>query len=148
MSVRLRSGSSAQALGLGVGEWIGTRPFFPARISAATAQRVLAAAVVPMVATTVWLALSSDHLQRPAASVLYWSYLTAAPIAIGLYWWTRRPASRFGPLLAAFGVLSWVVSWESSNRPLPFDIGVLAEGPYFWLTFYLFLAFPMGRLEP
>ena len=25
---------------------------------------------------------------------------------------------------------------------------MLAEGPFFWLTFYLFLAFPMGRLEP
>ena len=32
--------------------------------------------------------------------------------------------------------------------PLPFDLGVLAEAPFFVLTFYLFLAFPMGRLEP
>ena len=59
-----------------------------------------------------------------------------------------RPASRFGPLLVALGVLAWVVSWEFSDWPLPFDVGVLVEGPLCWLTFYLFLAFPMGRLEP
>ena len=74
--------------------------------------------------------------------------MTAAPMAIGLFWWARRPASRFGPLLIGFGVLAWVVSWESSDAALPFNLGVLAEGPFFWLTVYLFLAFPMGRLEP
>jgi len=40
------------------------------------------------------------------------------------------------------------VSWEFSDWPLLFDLAVLVEGPIFWLTFYLFLAFPMGRLEP
>jgi signal transduction histidine kinase len=44
--------------------------------------------------------------------------------------------------------MAWVISWESSNRPLPFDLAVLVEAPAFWLTFYLFLAFPMGRLQP
>jgi hypothetical protein len=69
-------------------------------------------------------------------------------MAIGLYWWRRRPASRFGPLLVVFGILAWIVSWQGSNVPLLFDLGVLAEAPTFVLTFYLFLAFPMGRLEP
>jgi len=111
-------------------------------------QRALGVAVVPMVAITVWLALTSEHVQRPVASALYFGYLTAAPMLIGLYWRVCRPASRFGPLLVAFGVLAWVVSWEFSDWPLLFDVGVLVEGPIFWLTFYLFLAFPMGRLEP
>ena len=68
---------------------------------------------------------------------------------IGLYWWVRRPASRFGPLLIVFGVLR-VADQLGGRRtaPLPFDIGVLSEGPVFGSTFYLFLAFPMGRLEP
>ena len=69
-------------------------------------------------------------------------------MVIGLYWWVCRPASRFGPLLVTFGVVTWVVSWQFSEWPLAFDVGVLAEGLFFWLTFYLFLAFPMGRLEP
>ena len=38
-------------------------------------------------------------------------------------------------------------SLQSSDVPLLFDLGVLAEAPALWLTFYLFLAFPMGRLE-
>jgi signal transduction histidine kinase len=117
-------------------------------VSATTAQLLVAGAIVPMVAVTVWLALTSEHLARPLAAALYWGWLTAASIAIGLYWWMRRPASRFGPLLVAFGLLSWVVSWQASDWPLAFNIGVLAEGPTFVLTFYLFLAFPMGRLEP
>jgi signal transduction histidine kinase len=111
-------------------------------------QRAVGVAVVPMVAVTVWLALTSEHLQRPVASALYFAYLTAAPMVIGLYWWVCRPASRFGPLLVAIGVLAWIISWQFSDWPLLFNLGVLVEGLFFWLTFYLFLAFPMGRLEP
>jgi signal transduction histidine kinase len=101
-----------------------------------------------MVATTMTLALTSDHLEKPAAAGIYWSYLLAASIGIGLYWWIRRPASRIGGSLIAFGALVWCVSWQGSNVPLLFDLGVLAEGPSFVLTFYLFLAYPMGRLQP
>jgi signal transduction histidine kinase len=101
-----------------------------------------------MVATTLALALTNDHFVRPVAAGVYWSYLIAASMGIGVYWWTRRPASRFGPLLVAFGVLVWLVSWQSSDVPLLFDLAVLAEGPAFVLTFYLFLAFPLGKLEP
>ena len=44
-----------------------------APVSTTTVQRVLAVAIVPMVAVTAWLALSSDHLVHPVASALYWS---------------------------------------------------------------------------
>ena len=121
---------SSQTFGVRADGWLGAGPFARTRVSTTTVQLVLAAAIVPMVAVTVWLALTSDHLQRPVASALYWSYLTAAPMAIGLYWWMRRPASRFGPLLVTFGIMAWVISWESSDWPLPFDIGVLLEGPF------------------
>jgi hypothetical protein len=101
-----------------------------------------------MAAVTVWLALSSDHLKWPVAGALYWGYMTAAPMAIGLLWWRRRPASRFGPLLVAFGIVAWFVSWASSDWPPAFDVAGLAEPVFFALTLYLLLAFPMGRLEP
>src|SRR3954449_12106964 len=105
-------------------------------------------AIVPMVASTLWFGTHSEHLQRPVAAAVYWSYLIVTSVAVGLYWWHRRPASRFGPLLVLFGVAVWVASWQGANAPLLFDLGVLAEAPFFALTFYLFLAFPMGRLEP
>lgn len=145
VAVRLPSRSSALGDGL---ERVAAGPLLRAHVSARTARGVVSVTIVPMVAVTIWLAAASDHLQHPVASALYWSYLTAAPMAIGVYWWVRRPASRFGPLLVAFGIMAWVVSWESSDWALPFDLAVLVEGPFFWLTFYLFLAFPMGRLEP
>jgi signal transduction histidine kinase len=135
-------------VGLDVGDLIAATPSVDARIAASTAQRAVAVAIVPMVAVTAWLALTSEHLERPVAAISYWACLTALPMAVGLYWWIRRPASRFGPLLIGFGILQWVVSWQASDWPLAFVIGVLAEGPAFLLRYYLFLAFPMGRLEP
>jgi signal transduction histidine kinase len=119
----------------------------PARATGRTLQAGVALAVLPMAAAAVWLALASDHLERPLATALYRGYMGAVPMLVGLYWWRRRPASRFGPLLIVFGVLSWVMSWESSDLPLAFDLGVLAEAPAVVLTIYLFLAFPSGRLE-
>src|SRR5207253_1555973 len=106
------------------------------RSTARAAQIAVATAVVPMAVSAIWLALASDHLERPAASALYGAYLIAGPMLVGLYWWRRRPASRFGPLLALFGITAWVVSWQSSDWPPAFDLGVLAEGPAVVLTFY------------
>jgi signal transduction histidine kinase len=142
------SDSSTQALGPGFGDRVAWRSLVAARLSTTTVQRLVAVAIVPMAGVTLGLALTSEHLERPVAAGLYWTYLIVASMAIGLYWWHRRPASRFGPLLVAFGVLVWVVSWQSAELPLAFDLAVLAEAPTFVLTFFLFLAFPMGRLEP
>jgi len=119
----------------------------PAR-GPARARALSALAIAPLAAITLVLGATSDHLAKPVAATVYWSCLLAASMATGVFWWHRRPASRFGPLLVAFGIGVWIVSWQAASAPLLFDIGVLAEGPFFVLTFYLFLAFPMGRLEP
>jgi signal transduction histidine kinase len=125
----------------GEGELVGSR-------AATAAQRAAAIAIVPMVAATVALAVTSDHLHRPVAAGLYWGYLVGASMATGLVWWRRRPASRFGPLLVAFGALAWVASLQGAGWAVVYDLAVLAEAPTFLLTIYLFLAFPMGRIEP
>jgi signal transduction histidine kinase len=146
--MRLSFGLSRHAFRLGLADQVGARPLVALGVSRTTAQTLVASAIVPMVAVTVTLALTSEHLQRPVAAALYWSYLIAASMAIGLYWWVRRPASRFGALLIAFGILVWVMSWQGSGASLVFDLGVLVEAPGWLLTIYLFLAFPMGRVEP
>jgi signal transduction histidine kinase len=119
----------------------------PARLTVGAAQGIVLASVIPVAASAMWLALTSGHVEHPVSTALYYSYLAVAPMLIGLYWWRRRPASRFGPLLVAFGIVAWVVSWQSSNWPLVFDLGVLGDAPLTFSTFYLLLAFPSGRLE-
>jgi signal transduction histidine kinase len=96
---------------------------------------------------SVVLAATSDHVQHPTATALYYGYLVGVSLLAGLLWSLRRPSSSFGLLLMAFGLAVWVVSWQSSDWPLIFDIGVLADGAAFLLTYQLFLAFPSGRLE-
>src|SRR3954454_5178375 len=105
-TVEIRTAQSAPPLGVRIDDAVAAWPLLGPRVSARTAQRAVGVATVPMVALTIWLALSSDHLAKPLASALYWSYLTAAPIGIGLYWWVRRPTSRFGPLLVTLGLLA------------------------------------------
>jgi signal transduction histidine kinase len=117
------------------------------RLTVRTAQAAVMVAVLPLAGSAIWLALASDHVERPVPTALYRGYLVAAPLLVGLYWWLRRPASRFGPLLVTFGAGAWVYSLQSSDAPLLFDLGVLSEFPLLWLTFYLFLAFPAGRVE-
>ena len=104
-------------------------------------------AILALAGVSVVSAATSDHVEHPTATALFYGYLVAASLLVGLYWFLRRPGSAFGPLLAAFGVSIWVVSWQSSDWPLAFDIGVLAEAVAFVLTFYLLLAFPSGRLQ-
>lgn len=105
-------------------------------------------AIVPMVAVIFWLGGTSDYLQRPVAASVFRAYLVTAHIAVGLYWWQRRPASRFGPLLILFGAVAWVQGLQAANSPVLFAVGVLTEGVALLLGIYLVLAFPMGRLEP
>jgi signal transduction histidine kinase len=117
------------------------------RLTIRSAHVAVMVAVVPLAASSVWLAITSDHVERPVPTALYRGYLVAAPLLVGVYWWLRRPASRFGPLLVSFGALAWVYSLQSADAPLLFDLGVLVEAPLLWLTLYLFLAFPSGRLD-
>ncbi len=124
-----------------------TEPGWRART--AIVQRRAGAVVVSSVVlatVSVTLAVTSDHVEHRAATALYYGYLVVAPMLVGAYWNVRRPGSRFGWLLVAFGLSAWLVSWQSANWAVVFDLGVLADGIGFFLTFYLFLAFPTGRL--
>jgi hypothetical protein len=103
-------------------------------------------AIVALAAVSAVLAAMSGHVQHPTATSLYYGYLVGASLLAALCWHVRRPSSSFGPLLAAFGLSAWAISWQSSDWPLPFDLAVLADAVYFTLTYYLLLAFPSGRL--
>lgn len=113
-------------------------------VSVSTAVLALAAIAA---ASATWLAITSDHLDRSAATAMYKAYLAAAPMLVGLVWWRRRPNSRFGPLLVAFGVCGWGLALQSANAPGLYALGVAFDAPFIVLNFGLCLAFPQGRLR-
>ena len=88
LSMRLSLDRTAGPLRRSVHDGVEAGPLAGARRSATTAQLWVAAAMVPMVASTIWLALTSDHLARPAAAAAYWGWLVAGsmgdrPVLVG-----------------------------------------------------------------
>jgi signal transduction histidine kinase len=73
--------------------------------------------------------------------------IVGAPIAIGLYAWSRRPSQRFGILLAAAGGAWAVTTLAESADPVAYTVGRAAGWLAELLVVYLVLCFPTGRLE-
>lgn len=101
-----------------------------------------AAAVAAVVVT-----LRADFLAYPGWLALQKADFILGPIGIGLYWHRRRPASRFGPLLIAVGLLHIPYIAESSANSVLFTIGLYWEGVVFLTVYVLLLTFPGGRLR-
>jgi len=72
--------------------------------------------------------------------------MVGLPIGVGLYAWHGRPEDRFGPLLAALGVGSFLTTLAESGNGLLYSTGRVSG----WLVelgfVYLILSFPSGRL--
>jgi signal transduction histidine kinase len=107
----------------------------------------VALSLVPLAVTSILLSVEGGHLQYPAATAAYRTYLTVAPILVGLLWWRRRPTNRIGVLLVALGYLSWLLAGLGSDESFVFTIAALGDAPVTVLSLYLCLAFPTGRLE-
>jgi signal transduction histidine kinase len=102
---------------------------------------VLAAAVAVVVT------LRAGFLAYPGWLAVQKADLILGPIGVGLYWHRRRPASRFGPLLIAVGLLNILYIAESSANPTLFTIGLWSESVVFLGTLALILTFPSGRFH-
>jgi signal transduction histidine kinase len=124
---------------------LGRRSAEQPRTSAAW--RVVAVLVGPLTVLSLWIGLTSDNLQNAELGALFRTYHSATPMLIGLFWWYRRPTSRMGPLLVAFGLLCWPLALVASTSPALFSIGVTMQSPTFVTMFLLILAFPSGRLR-
>jgi signal transduction histidine kinase len=114
---------------------------------AANARQIAVVALPPVAVSSFLLAVTSDHLVHPSGASVYWTYLVVAPVLVGLLWWHRRPASRLGPLLVALGYMSWPISWQGSDVPLVYSLGVVGIAPLIAMSLYLCLAFSTGRLR-
>ena len=99
-------------------------------------------------AAAMTLALASDHAEQPVlqASLLDWIILSY--VFSGLVAWSRRPESRFGPLMVAAGFLIAITSTPQwANAGLPYTLGWAMDLLPAAVFLHVFLAFPTGRLQ-
>src|SRR4051812_6244081 len=98
-------------------------------------------------AAALWVTLSADFLTYPGWLAVQKADFILGPVLTGLYWYRRRPQSRFGPMLISFGFLGALYVLQSSSNSWLFSSGLLAETAIGIATRVLILAFPTGRLD-
>jgi signal transduction histidine kinase len=102
-------------------------------------------------AASLGLALSSDAVGRdvgePLVLAILSAWITVSYVLCGLIAWSRRPASRFGPLMIAAGFASFLTDLSWSTRDVPFTIGQALDLLPPVLFLHVFLAYPSGRLH-
>src|SRR4051794_29611024 len=98
-------------------------------------------------AAAVAVTLSGDFLTYPGWLAAQKADFILGPVVAGLYWYRRRPHSRFGPMLIGFGFVGALYVLQSASNSWLFSIGLLAETVLGLATRVLILAFPTGRLD-
>src|SRR3954454_11539222 len=98
-------------------------------------------------AVALWVTLSADFLTYPGWLAVQKADFIIGPVLAGVYWCRRRPHSRFGPMLIAFGFIGALYILQSASNSWLFSIGLLAETVLGLATRVLILAFPTGRLD-
>src|SRR5262245_66101249 len=94
-------------------------------------QVVVAVVAVVAAALTVWVTWTADFLARPHLLAIQKADFILGPVFVGLYWVRVRPASRFGPLLIASGLIAAGYITQSSSDSVLFPTGLLWEWPIY-----------------
>jgi signal transduction histidine kinase len=110
-------------------------------------QVAVAVTAVLAAALAVWATLSAGFLAYPGWLAAQKADAILGPVFVGLYWVRRRPESRFGPLLIAYGFVVVVYIAQSSSDGVLFGFGVMWEMAIYLGTLLLILTFPTGRLD-
>jgi signal transduction histidine kinase len=95
----------------------------------------------------VWATLDADFLKYPGWLAVQKADLVLGPVLVGLYWCRVRPASRFGWLLIAYGLINIGYVAQSFTNPGLFGVGLVWESLIYLGAQVLILTFPTGRLE-
>lgn len=102
-------------------------------------------------AVSVTLALTNDaigsEIGEPLVIALLAVWITIAYVFGGLIAWSRRPASRFGPLMIVAGFLMFVTALSWSTNDVAYTVGQAFDVVLPVLFLHVFLAFPDGRLH-
>jgi signal transduction histidine kinase len=101
-------------------------------------------------AASLVFALENDaigtELGEPMVIAVIWSWTTLAYIFGGLFAWSRRPESRFGPLMVTTGVVCFLVTLSWTTSDVSYTLGQTLDKLPAVLFLHVFLAFPSGRL--
>jgi signal transduction histidine kinase len=89
----------------------------------------------------------TTELGEPLVVALLVNWNTIAYVLCGLVAWSRRPASRFGPLLVAAGFVNFLTTLSWTTNDVPYTIGQTLDFIPPILFLHVFLAYPTGRLE-
>lgn len=95
---------------------------------------------------SIALAHTSDHVRDPGISAALLDWITVPYVLAGLVAWTRRPDSRFGPLMVAAGFANFVTTLSWANYSVPVTIGQTFDLIPPVLFLHVILAYPTGRL--
>jgi signal transduction histidine kinase len=87
------------------------------------------------------------ELGEPLVMALLSAWITVSYVLCGLLAWSRRPASRFGPLMVAAGFVTFLGSLYWTTNDITATIGHSLDLVPPVLFLHVFLAFPTGRLE-
>ena len=89
----------------------------------------------------------SLELGEPLVMAILAAWITVSYVLCGLLAWSRRPASRFGPLMVAAGFVTFLSSLYWTTNDVTATIGQALDLVAPVLFLHVFLAFPSGRLD-
>src|SRR5215216_6746754 len=110
-------------------------------------QAAVAGVAVLAAVAALWITLEADFLAYPGWLAAQKADFILGPVFIGLYWLRRRPRSRFGPILIAFGFVGVPYVLQSSSDSWLYGAGLLWENVVGLAAYVLILTFPTGRLD-
>src|SRR5438309_1914482 len=99
------------------------------------------------VTLSVTLALSNPELVRPGLQAFLLGWITVPYVIGGLLAWSRRPASRLGPLMIVTGLVMTMIALQWSTDRYLAATGHLLDLLPAALFLHVFLAYPTGRLQ-
>jgi signal transduction histidine kinase len=107
---------------------------------------VLSAAGLAVCAGAVAVTLSGSQSSNAALDAEVRAAIIAAPIAVGLYVWSRDPWTRFAKILVAAGFALSLTTLAQSSSDVLYSAGRVFGWFVEPLLIYLMLAFPSGRV--
>jgi signal transduction histidine kinase len=87
------------------------------------------------------------ELGEPLVIALLADFITVSYVFGGLVAWSRRPASRLGPLMISAGFLMFVTTFTWSENDVAYTVGQALDLVAPALFLHVFLSFPEGRLH-